>query len=85
MGVQVADDEPVDDEQRGCADDPAEERVVVADDRVLHRVREQEQDDEIEGVELSHLALPGEAEADEEEDVNEDGAKKLFRDRDAGR
>src|SRR5258708_7973025 len=53
--VEIAHDDPVDDEQRGGANDPAEERVVIADDRVLHRVRYQKQHDEVDRISLSAL------------------------------
>ena len=55
-------------EQRGRAPTmPANQRIVIADDRVLHRVRQQEQDDEIERIELRQLAFAGEAESDRAE------------------
>ena len=66
------------------ADQTANERIVIADDRVLHRVGEQEQHDEIERVELRQLALAGEPEPDEQERVDDERANELFADRDAG-
>ena len=53
-------------EQRGRADEPANERIVIADDRVLHGVRQQEQDDEIERIELRQLPFAGEAKSAEQ-------------------
>ena len=54
-------------------DDPAGERRVLADHRVLDRVGDDQEDDEVEDRELAHLALAGEAEADDEEDVDDRG------------
>ena len=58
-------------EQRRRADDPANERIVIADDRVLHRVRQQQQHDEIERIELRQLAFAGEAKSDQEKGVDD--------------
>ena len=72
-------------QQRAAADDPADERVVVADDRVLHRVREQEQHDEVERIELRQLAFAGESKSAEEKRVDGDRPEELLGDRNAGR
>jgi len=57
--IEHPDDHRVDQQQRRRSDDAARERIVVPDDRVLHRVRQQEQDDEIKRVYLRQLAFPG--------------------------
>jgi len=49
-------------------------RVVVADDRVLDRVRQQEKDDEIEWIELRELTLPGEPKTDQNGPVDDESA-----------
>ncbi|TML67887.1 MAG: hypothetical protein E6G14_10935 [Actinobacteria bacterium] len=68
----------VEDDEGRDADHRAAERVVDADDRVLHRVGDQEQDDQIEGVLLSELALPHDAEHHDEERVDDDRAQDLL-------
>ena len=66
------------------ADEAADERIVIADDRVLHRVRQQQQHDEIERIELRQLAFSGEAESEQEKRVDDHRAKELLGDRDLG-
>jgi len=82
--VERAYDERVDRQQRRRADDAPEQRIVIADDRVLHRVREQQQHDEVERVELRQLAFPRDAQSDEEKDVDDDRADQLLDERNAG-
>ena len=82
--VERADDDRVDEEQRRRADDAADQRIVIADDRVLHRVRQQEQHDEIERVELRQLAFAGESESDEKEPVDDERPEELLENRNAG-
>ena len=65
------------------ADDAAGDGVVVADDRVLDGVRERQQHDQVERIELSELALAGQSQADDQEDVDQDRADDLFEDGDA--
>ncbi len=70
----------VDTEQRDRADQSTRDAGVVADDRVLHRVREREQDDKIEGIELRQLALAEHTQQHDERDVDDDGAQDFLRD-----
>ena len=70
------------DEKRHRTDTCAGDRVVLADDAVLHRVRDGEQHDEVERAQLRELALAGEAEGDHEEPVHEQRAEDLLDDGD---
>ena len=81
VAVEEADHERVHAEQGRGAEQPARDRVVVADDGVLHRVREREQHDQVEGIELRQLALAGEPEAEHQETVDDDGPQHLLGDR----
>src|SRR5207247_3251123 len=83
VAVEEADHERVRREQGRGAEQPAGDRVVVADDGVLHGVREREQHDQVEGIELRQLPLAGEPEADHQEGVDDDGPQHLLRDRHA--
>jgi hypothetical protein len=65
------------------AEQPAGQREVVADDRVLDDVRQQEQDDEVERVQLCELPLPREVQQDEQAEVDGDGPDRLLPGRDA--
>jgi hypothetical protein len=79
--VEQADDDPVDAEQRKRSDDASGDGVVVADDGVLHRIREREEHNQIEGVELGELALAEDAEENDERQVDDDRAQNLFKQR----
>ena len=79
MIVEEANDEVVGDEQGSSTDDSAQDTVVFSDDGVLHGVRERQQDNQVERIELDEFALPGEPEADHQEGINDDRAKDLFR------
>ena len=68
---EEAHDGIVDRQERRGAEDATRHRIVVADDRVLHRVRERQQDDEIERVQLRELALAGETQPDDQERVHQ--------------
>ena len=59
----------------------AGDAVVVADDRVLHRVRQRQQDDQIERIELRQLPLAGEPQPDDQEGVDQDRPQDLLGDR----
>jgi len=50
--VEHPDQHRVHDQQRRGPRDAADERIVIADDRVLHRVGQQQEHDEVERVEL---------------------------------
>jgi len=82
--VQGAHEQGIDHEQRRRPGDPADERVVVADDRVLHRVGEEEQHDEVERVELRQFALARQAEANQQERVDDQRPNDLLAEADPG-
>ena len=67
-----ASDRDVHDRERARGDDPAGQRGVPADHRVLHRVRDHEDDDEIERRHLPQLAFAREAEKDEHGDIHDE-------------
>ena len=71
MREHEADDHVVEDQQCRGADHAAEQRVVGADDGVLHGVRDREQDDQVEGVQLRQFPLAGQPQADDEEQVDQ--------------
>src|SRR3954454_2239236 len=73
----------VDREQRERSDDRPGHRIVVADDPVLHRVRDEQKHEEVERVLLSKLALAEEAQDRQQEEVDDHGAKQLLANRDA--
>ena len=56
-------------------DEPAPHRRVLADHRVLDRVRDDEDDDELEDRELADLLLPGQPQHDDQEQVDDRGPK----------
>ena len=74
----------VHDDQRDRAQQPADEAVVVADHRVLHDVRQEQQHHQVERVELRQVPLPRQAEQQEDAEVHRDGADHLLGERDAG-
>ena len=78
----VAHDDDVHREQDRGAEQPARERVVVPDHRVLDDVREQQQHDEVERVQLRELALPGQVQQDEQPAVDGGRAERLLAGRD---
>ncbi len=57
--------QPVDGEQPECADDAARNRIVFANDGVLHGVGKRKQHHQVEGVELRQLALAENTEQDD--------------------
>src|SRR5262249_3442376 len=75
--VAQADEEAVPDKEDRCTQQAARERRLVPDDRVLHDVREQEEDDEVERAHLRELALPGEPKQDEQAEVHDERADDL--------
>ena len=81
MFEEEADDEVVHHQQRDGTDQPSGDRVVVADDRVLHRVRQREQHDEVERVELRQLAFAEDAQQHDEEDIDDDRPQDLLQQR----
>jgi hypothetical protein len=72
-----ADEEVVAGDEHQGAEEPAEQRVVVPDDRVLDDVREEQEDDEVEGVQLRELALAGEVDQDDEREIDRERADGL--------
>ena len=78
--MDEADDEVIDDKKRGSAEEAAGDGVVVADDGILDSVGEGEQNDQIERIELGQFAFAGQAEADEEKKIDDDGTEDLFKD-----
>ena len=58
VAVQESHHEVVDQQQRRGANDAAGHGVVVADDGVLHRVREREQHHQVERIQLRQFAFP---------------------------
>ena len=58
-------------EQRQDRDQAAPQRRVLADHRVLDRVRDDEDDDQLEDRHLADLALAGQAQDDDEEQVDD--------------
>jgi|SRR5215475_9221448 len=81
--VERAHDDGVDQQQEAAADQTARERIVIADDRVLHGIREQQQNDEVEGVQLGELAFAGQAQANQEKGIDREGSQELLGDRNA--
>ena len=78
VAEQKAHDEIVDQQQRRGADDAARHAVVVADDGVLHRVRQREQDDQIKRIELRQLALSRQAQSDHQKKIDDDRAQDFL-------
>src|SRR3954454_9389763 len=82
VGRGRADDDGVDGDEHCGSDQPADQRVVRSDHRVLYDVRQQQDDDEVEGVELRQVTFADEAEQHRETDVDDDGADDLLQQRD---
>jgi hypothetical protein len=61
-----------------CADHGSRHGEVVPDDPVLDRVRYEEQDDQVQGVRLPELPLADEPQGNDEEQIDEQGAKDLL-------
>jgi hypothetical protein len=74
------DDDVVEQKDDRRADEAAAERVVGPDDGVLHDVRDNQQDDEVEGYELSDLARARQPERQQQEEVDDGGSKDLLPD-----
>src|ERR1044072_2125307 len=75
---EYAHDDGVQHEERGGAYEPANQRIVIADDRVLNSVRQQEQNDESERIELRQLAFAREAKSDQQKGVDDRRANDLL-------
>jgi len=73
-----ADDEIVGDEERPGAEHTTGDRVVVPDQRVLKRVRGEQQHRQIENVDLAELPLAPQPQRDREEHEDEQGAEDLL-------
>ena len=68
------------DDQRRCADQPAEQRIVGPDNRVLDDVADEQQNDEIERVELRSCSLPAKAEQEQKGRVHHHRPDELLGD-----
>lgn len=79
-GERHLDDDGVEQKDDRRADEAAAERVVGPDDGVLHDVRDDQEDDEVEGCELSDLALARQPEREQQEEVDDGGSKDLLPD-----
>src|SRR6266851_4002501 len=75
--VQKTHDQVVHEQERDRTDDPTRNGIIIADDGVLHRVGQRQQDDEVEGIELRELALPGHPQAHDEKHVDHQRAQNL--------
>jgi hypothetical protein len=80
--IRAKTDEPVNTDERGRRDEPAHQGVVAGVHRVLDRVGQHEEQDQIEGRELTHLSLAGETKKDDQKEINDDTADEEFPPRD---
>ena len=71
----------VDEEKRERADDASGDAVVVADDGVLHGVRQRQQHDEVERIQLRQLPLPEDAEQQDQKNIDDQRSQDFFGDR----
>src|SRR5437879_8987038 len=81
MIVKESDDKVVGNEQGSGADKAAQDAVVFANDGVLYGVRERQQNDQIEWIELDEFTFSREPQADHQERVNNDRAEDLLQKR----
>ena len=81
VSEQEADDEVIEDEQGRTADEAAGHGLVLSDDGVLHGVRQQEKDHEVERIELRQLALPRQTQTHDEKEVDDDRPGHLLGER----
>jgi hypothetical protein len=72
-------------QQGECADQSAQQRIIVADDGVLNGVGERKKDHQVEGVQLRQFPFAEHAQHDDEENVDQDGPQNLFKDRELDR
>ena len=71
-------------QQEGCRpENSTGKRVVLADDGILNRVREEQQYDEIERIQLRQLTLAREAKADQEKGIDDDRPNDFLENRHA--
>src|SRR5512146_674637 len=70
--------QPVDGQEAKCADNASGHRVVFADDGVLYRIREREQHNKIERVQLCQFTLSKQAQQQHQHQVHDDGTGQLF-------
>ena len=73
--------QPVDSQQAEGADDAAGYRVVVADDGVLHGVRQRKQNHQVERVQLRQFALAKDPQQHHQHQVDDDWTKQLLQQR----
>jgi hypothetical protein len=81
--VQIPHDKVIHEQQGSCADDASRDAVVVADDRVLDRVRQCQQHDQVERVQLCELTLAGETKTRDQKQVDDNRPSDLFGNRQA--
>src|SRR5258708_7861698 len=85
VAKQKADYQIISKQQAEGADQAAGDRVVVSDNGVLHRVGKRQQHHQVEGIQLRQLAFSKDAQEQDEEHINDNGADKLFKDGDIER
>jgi len=78
---EYAHDDGVQQEEGARPYEPANQRIVIADDRVLDGVGQQQQDDEVERIELRQLAFAREAKPDQQKGVDDRRANDLLAER----
>ena len=71
-------DQIIQDQQRGGGDGASGERRVGAGHGVLHGVRKQQEQREIEGSHLADFPLAADADSDQHEEVDDSGAERDF-------
>jgi hypothetical protein len=76
--VGQANEEVVGGKQHRGADDAADQRVVVSDHRVLQRIRDEQQDNHVEYVELADLPLAGQTQREDQKGEDEQRAGNLL-------
>src|SRR6478735_1141269 len=67
--------------ERHSSDQTAEERIILTDDRVLHGIREQEQNGQIKRINLGQLAPSKYPEHQNEKEINNNRPNHLFKKR----
>src|ERR1700760_4674864 len=69
--------QPVNGKQRERTDHTARDGVVVTNHRVLHRVRQAQQNNEVEWIELRQLTLSEQAQKSNQEEIHQNRTKNL--------
>jgi hypothetical protein len=76
IGARKSTHQVIQQQQRGCRDNTANQRRVRTRHRILHRVGKQEKKREVERGHLPDLALAAEANADQHDKVNDSRAQR---------